>query len=197
VDQASVEEPEHATQELIGAPAADRCTNCDTPLAPDQRYCVNCGERRGKPRFSFEALVAPPPAPPPQRRRRFQVSSSFSFIAGLATLLLALGVGVLIGHNGNAPKQAASQAPVIKIGNLGGTGTTANTGTTPSTAFKASKVPKLTPKVIKKVQAAAAQVLGSSGVKNLSQNPTQQVGGSCSGGAGCQGGHFTGNFFGP
>jgi hypothetical protein len=49
--------------------------------------------------------------------------------------------------------------------------------------------------VIKKVQAAASKVLGS-GAKNLSNNVTQQVGGSCSGGTGCQGGKFTGNFFG-
>jgi hypothetical protein len=193
VESASIEEPGPATQELRSAAPADRCANCDAPLAPDQRYCINCGERRGKPRFSFEALVAPPPAPAPQRRRRFHVSSSVSFIAGVATLLLALGIGVLIGHNGNSAKTAAAPAPVIKIGDLGGTGT-ANTSTTPSTGFKAPTT-HLAPKVIKKVQAAASKVLGS-GAKNLSNNVTQQVGGSCSGGTGCQGGKFTGNFFG-
>lgn len=191
MEPASVEEPEPATQELLGAPHADRCTNCDAPLASDQRYCVNCGERRGKPRFAFEALVAPPPSPPPQRRRRFQLSSSTSFIAGIATLLLALGVGVLIGHNGNNAKPVAAAAPVIKIGNLGG----GQTNTTPASTgnFKAPTV-HLTPTVVKKVNAAAAKVLGS-GAKNLATNPVQQVNGACSGGAGCQGGKFTGNFF--
>jgi len=193
VDPASVEQPEPATQELIGAPAADRCSNCDAPLAADQRYCINCGERRGRPRFSFEALVAPPPAPPPERRRRFQVSSSVSFIAGVATLLLALGVGVLIGHNSNAPKQVAASNQPIKI-NVGGASATP-TATAPAKSFKASKIPKLTTKVIKQVQAAASKVLGS-GANNLSHNVTQQVGQSCSGGNGCQGGKFTGNFFG-
>jgi hypothetical protein len=191
VESASVEEPEPATQELISAAPADRCANCDAPLAPDQRYCINCGERRGKARFSFEALVAPPPAPAPERRRRFRVSSSVSFISGVATLLLALGIGVLIGHNGNSAKTAAAPAQVIKIGNLGGQAATTPTA---SSNFKAPKV-KLTPKVIKKVQAAASKVLGS-GANNLSNNVTQQVGGSCGGGNGCQGGKFTGNFFG-
>ena len=41
---------------------------------------------------------------------------------------------------------------------------------------------------------AAGQVLGTS--NNLAKDPTVQVGQSCSGGAGCEGGKFTGNFFG-
>jgi hypothetical protein len=36
-------------------------------------------------------------------------------------------------------------------------------------------------------------VLGNSG--NLASNATQQQGGACSGGAGCESGKFTGNFF--
>ena len=42
------------TRELPTAPATaseDRCGNCGTPLAHDQRYCVECGERRGQSRF--------------------------------------------------------------------------------------------------------------------------------------------------
>jgi hypothetical protein len=51
----------------------------------------------------------------------------------------------------------------------------------------------LTPKIQHQAAAAATKVFGQSG--NLSKNVTQQQGGSCSGGAGCQNGHFTGNFF--
>jgi hypothetical protein len=186
----------------LGAPGgADRCPNCGSPLAPDQRYCVECGERRGKGRFSFESLAVPkavaPPAPKPPRRPR--ISSSFSFILGVATLLLALGVGVLIGHNTNTPKQVAAQAPnqTIRVEGVGGStsGNTTKKAKTNSKSFKPAKTPKLTKKVVQKVQAAASTVLGS-GTKNLSNNVQQQVGQKCSGGNGCQGGKFTGNFFG-
>jgi hypothetical protein len=169
-------------------------------LATDQRYCLECGERRGKARFSFEALNRPPaPAPPPERRR-LHISSSVSLILGVATLLLAMGVGVLIGHDTNTKSVPAASGPqTIKIeGGLGGSngnaaGTKAAKGSTASGAFKAPSV-HLTPKVQQKVNQAASKVLGS-GAKNLSQNPTQQVGGSCSGGSGCQGGKFSGNYF--
>jgi hypothetical protein len=192
-------QPADASQDLLSAQPSDRCANCGSPLAPDQRYCVECGERRGKARFSFESVVAPKaPGAPRQQPRRPRVSSSFSFIAGVATLLLALGIGVLIGHNtNNAKPTAATPNQTIKITGLGGsnTNTTANSNNhLNSKSFTAPKV-HLSPKVVKKVNQAASTVLGS-GTKNLSSNPTQQVGQSCSGGAGCQGGKFTGNFFG-
>ena len=111
---------------------------------------------------------------------------------------MALGVGVLIGHNTNNPKPvAAATGQTIKVEGLGGSNTSTGASSTPasSKAFKAPKTPKLTKTVIKRVSAAASTVLGS-GTKNLSQNVTQQVGQSCSGGNGCQNGKFTGNFFG-
>jgi hypothetical protein len=193
--------PAETSQDLVSAAPSDRCSNCGSPLAPDQRYCVECGERRGKGRFSFESLAVPkaaaPAAPKPPRRPR--ISSSFSFILGVATLLLALGVGVLIGHNTNTPKQVAAATPnqTIRVEGVGGS-TSGNATKKPKTnskSFKAPKTPKLTKKVVQKVQAAASTVLGS-GTKNLSNNVQQQVGQKCSGGNGCQGGKFTGNFFG-
>lgn len=143
--------------------------------------------------------AAAPVAPKPPRRPR--ISSSFSFILGVATLLLALGVGVLIGHNTNTPKQTAAATPnqTIKVEGVGGS-TSSNHAKTKAAknnkSFKPTKTPKLTKKVVKKVNAAATTVLGS-GTKNLSQNPTQQVGQSCSGGSGCdtKTHKFTGNFF--
>jgi hypothetical protein len=199
MDPTSAADSQDATQELVAGPASDRCASCQTPLAPDQRYCVNCGERRGKTRFSFASPTAKPaPASAPERpRRRPTISSGLSLILGIATLLLAMGVGVLIGHNNNTKATQAAAAPqVIKI--QGGGGNSAATNTTPAStqanSFKATKTPKLTTKVVKKVQAAAAKVLGSQ--KNLSQNVTQAVGGACKGGSGCQGGKFTGNYFG-
>ena len=40
-----------ATTELVTGTVGGRCANCQAQLASDQRYCVNCGARRGKPSF--------------------------------------------------------------------------------------------------------------------------------------------------
>ena len=72
---------------------------------PDQRYCVECGERRGdRGCRSWTARarrrprrLAPPPAAAAAGRR---AASGATLIAGVGTLLLALGVGVLIGRSG-------------------------------------------------------------------------------------------------
>jgi hypothetical protein len=191
------------TTEFVAAGVGDRCSNCQTPLASDQRYCVNCGERRGKSRFAFDATNAQTAsaAPPKKPTHRPHVSSSFGFIAGVATLLLAMGVGVLIGHDtGKSAKttEAAAPSQVIKIEGGGGSGGNSSTKSASKKAIKSEfKAPTvhLTKKVAKAVQSAAANTLGSQGVKNLSNNPTQAVGGSCSGGAGCQNHKFTGNYF--
>ncbi len=38
----------------------ERCAGCDAPLVADQRYCLRCGIRRGRPRLDFTAFWAPP-----------------------------------------------------------------------------------------------------------------------------------------
>ena len=209
MDAIRAAEKDAPTTELLAGAVGDRCANCEAPLASDQRYCLNCGERRGKARFTFALLAAgavpgelQPPALPP-RRSRF--SGGTTLVAGVATLLLAMGVGVLIGHDSNTTTTRASSPIVINPGagtgagsaatsGIGGTASTA--GTARSRHGKAVKSPKvhLTPKVTQAANQAASKVLGSSG--NLTPNVTQQQGSSCSGGAGCQGGKFTGNFFG-
>src|SRR5450432_3902940 len=50
---------EAATQPLVSATVGDRCVSCGAPMSSDQRYCVACGERRGKPRFSLSAGETP------------------------------------------------------------------------------------------------------------------------------------------
>jgi hypothetical protein len=199
------------TTELVSSVAGDRCANCQTPLAPDQRYCVNCGERRGGARFSKEALAAPAApaaaaAAVPPRRQHPRVSSATTLVAGVATLLVAMGVGVLIGHysNDSTPQRAAQ---IITVGGSGTSTGAASTGisgaATAATATAAhhrathakTTVVHITQKTAKAATAAASKVLGNSANKNISGNVQQQVGGSCSGGAGCQNGKFTGNFF--
>jgi hypothetical protein len=199
---------ETPTTELVSGTVGDRCSNCQKPLASDQRYCVNCGTRRGKPRFSFDSLAAQSaaaakdPEPKPHRSR---VSAATTLVAGIATLLLALGVGVLIGHNSNSTPQRAAAAQILTVG--GGAGTSAGVGNSASGSATANlkkhgKVQKtkqvvvhLNAAVKAKASQAAARVFGNNG-GNLVSNPTQQVGQACSGGAGCNNGKFDGNFFG-
>jgi len=195
------------TTELVTAAVGDRCAKCQTPLAADQRYCLNCGERRGRARFSPEAFTtttttvtaAGATAAPPRQPR---LSSAASLVAGVATLLIALGVGVLIGHDSNGSSTTRPAAQVITVGGGGAAANTTASTASPTTKASKSKshgkaakptVVHVTAKTAKAATAAASKVLGSGG--SLSHNVTQKVGGSCSGGAGCQNGKFTGNFF--
>jgi hypothetical protein len=210
------------TGKLLPGAVGDRCANCGAPLASDQRYCVQCGERRGKSRFSASSLTAPPAqatatvtrGPDPSSRRP---SSGATVVAGIATLVLALGVGVEIGriaNNGNNANAKAPAAQVITVNGGGGSSvqtTTAGGGSTgapkahrhapappPKTEAKkaavAAKAAKPTQQAVQKASHAASSVLGGG---NGQQNNTVTSGQSCaSGSAGCQSGHFTGNFFG-
>ncbi len=191
---------------LLAGTVGDRCANCQKPLASDQRYCVNCGTRRGRPRFSFESLAAQaaPAEPVETTPHPARISAATTLVAGVATLLLAMGVGVLIGHNGSSTTQKAAAMPqIITVGGSGAAGGVASTGGNATAKLKKSgKVHKvkqvvvhLTAQTTAKAAAAANKVFGNNG-GNLVSDPTVQVGGACSGGAGCQGGKFTGNFFG-
>jgi hypothetical protein len=199
------------TRQLVGAAVGDRCVTCGAPLASDQRYCLNCGERRGKSRFPppSAGAQAEPPAAAPRDAGRRRLSSSATLVAGIATLLLAMGVGVEIGrisHTSNASTQRAS-APSVQVVTVGGSPGAVSTAASrsPSPGTKATRKTKaasttsnakapVTKKVAAKATQAAAQVLGSS-AKNLAP-ATVKTGQACHG-AGCQGGKFTGNFFGP
>jgi hypothetical protein len=147
------------------------------------------------------------------RPRRPRTSAGFNLIAGVATLLLAMGVGVLIGHNssGNTSNKAAAAPPAITINGAGSsnapTGSTAastgsGSGGTARSAGKSKKSgsaksakstapPKV---VIQKAAAAASKVTGGSAKV---ADPTATTGSSCTDGtAGCQNGKLTGNYFG-
>jgi hypothetical protein len=218
-----------ATQLLAGS-VGDRCANCGAPLASDQRYCIQCGERRGSSRFSTATMTAPKTAAaggatgaPPEPRRRW--SSGTTLIAGIATLLLAMGVGVLIGKAGNNNNNSRAGTPTVITVNGGGASSGsagassgaagANTGGTSTgtahhrTAARASHAPrtesakakqaastsKPSAAAVKKASNAASSVLGGSAGQ---QQSTVTTGSSCQAGtAGCQNGHFSGNFFGP
>jgi hypothetical protein len=196
---------------------SDACPSCGFQLATDQRYCLHCGQRRGDPRLPVMDAVnymemSRRPGPqqveavsPPSGRRRL-LSANASMVAAVATLVLALGVGVLIGRSGNSTEQTASAAPqIIRVGDSGTE--TADTATTGGGAAAASGGKKAKSASVKKAKEKAAT--GSSGASKATEEvfepapgvkiapPEQQVGGECDPSvAGCSDkGKFEGTFF--
>jgi hypothetical protein len=137
-------------------------------------------------------------APPPQRPQR-RVSPNMALFATIGVLLLAMGVGVLIGRSGNHTIASAPAAPqVIEVGGTGESETASNEGTSGGGATGGSSK-KQKPKTLKKAaetqEGAESFLKPANGVK---LPPAKvEVGGKCEQGtAGCEGGEFTGNYFG-
>jgi len=123
--------------ETVGLPAlgkeGDTCEQCGSVLATDQRYCLNCGCRRGESRVDYEkrlnggiaasngAVAAAPPA-------NQQWTPAFAILA-IALLGVMLLLGVLIGKKGNNNTQtvAAQAAPTTTAAAAAPTNTTATT----------------------------------------------------------------------
>lgn len=195
----------------------EHCPSCGVQMAADQRYCLECGQRRGDPRLPImdavvfmDAAKRPPkaaatPAPPSGKKPR--MTANASLIAGVGTLLLAMGIGVLIGKTGEGSSTAGAGTPqVIKVGGGGETASTATGGGAASGAKGGGAGGKGSANAAKskaKLAAdssgttkAAAEVLKPAGDVKLPPATVQQ-GGKCeSGAAGCENGEFTGEFFG-
>ncbi len=102
--------------------ARESCARCGAPVASDQRYCLECGERRTP--MSSVLLGGPAsgaPARPPSTPRApgaglpggaGERSATLTVIAGVGVLLLAMGVGVLIGRSTGAGTTAASPSVI-------------------------------------------------------------------------------------
>lgn len=105
-------------------PRAGRCGACGAALAADQRYCLSCGARREHARLPFQdALLAPtypaqpgpyapavaPPAlwSPPASTG----PNTATMLAALACVLVAFGVGILIGDDGGQQPLVVGGAP--------------------------------------------------------------------------------------
>jgi hypothetical protein len=113
---------------------AETCEQCGAPLATDQRYCLECGQRRGGPRIDYRHYMggsaqrsepgapaepaAPAPGEEPSKPQRD--FAPLAAVGGIAVLGLMLLVGVLIGK-GNGGSTAAAPAPVVIKGPSGET----------------------------------------------------------------------------
>jgi hypothetical protein len=137
-----------ASQPSSATPAA-ACASCGAPLASDQRYCLQCGEsvvpmssvlKAGTPMGAAAAFgetgpgagaspptaLTPPSIPPPRPPGSSEDSSrnnALTVIAGVGVLLLAMGIGVLIGRSTSA-KPSAAPAQVITVGSTPSSGAT-------------------------------------------------------------------------
>jgi uncharacterized OB-fold protein len=188
-----VTEPESLAPALA---SGDQCANCGSHLAPDQHYCLVCGERRGPARFSAIPTSGTVTTTITEQRlpvRPPRFSSAATLIAGVATLLIAMGIGVYIGGLGKSNNSGSGQP--VRVLTVGG-GSAAPIGTTAATAATGGSNAgnsKHKTSTGSKKSGSAAKVVTT--VKNLPP-PTVTVGASGSG-KGYQKGKFTGHFFGP
>jgi hypothetical protein len=151
MDHAIAMDPLDATQPTVAMEPAgtiEPCPHCGAQLTLDQRYCLECGaprtylsgmllERLQTP--SAQASSSDIQLPSPGGRGALQAQSSSSawqrgsvvtLIAGVGVLLLAMGVGVLIGRSGDSGSSASPAPQVISVG--GASTGVAGTSTTPS-----------------------------------------------------------------
>ncbi len=124
--------------------AGERCRECAAPLAADQRYCLNCGHRRGEPRVDFQqhlparkpgpgqngaaptAATAAPATPgsPSAGEKAQRDYAPLAAVGGIAVLGVMLLIGVLIGR-GDGGSETAAPPQVVRVQGEGGGGATA------------------------------------------------------------------------
>ncbi len=187
---------------------SEQCQNCGAHVAQDQRYCLNCGQRRGDPRLPIMDASAfmetsmqqrRPQAGTPAPPKKSRMSPNASLIAGVGTLLLAMGVGVLIGHSGSHSGSTAT-APPVQVVTAPSSGAAAGAAATKTASSDTGGSSTKTSK------AATASHSSSSQAANSVLKPTAKAGklppanvgvGDPGKGRGYKNGKFTGDFFGP
>jgi hypothetical protein len=183
----------------------EQCSACGAPMASDQRYCLVCGERNGPARVP--ALDRPQQrtdeTPAARSSQRPRTSVNTALIAGVGTLLLALGVGVLIGRSSNNSTAKTPPPQVVTVAGGGGSAGSAGTGGAASTGqaaktsgAAAAKTSKSNAAAGSAAAAAAAKAATKAAAKAKGPPPKVVTVGSPGKGPGYQKGHFTGNFFG-
>ena len=149
-------DPTEQTQAL--GEAGERCRECAAPLAADQRYCLNCGHRRGEPRVDFQqrlparkpgpnqngaapttANAAPvTPGSPSAGEKAQRDYAPLAAVGGIAVLGVMLLIGVLIGR-GDGGSEAAPPPQVVRVQGEGGGATASDEDVKPNGAAKQAK----------------------------------------------------------
>lgn len=108
-------------QETFGE-EGEPCAGCHALMADDQRYCLNCGRRRGGERVPYAELLAgreagevlpsdAPEAPESRRRPDSNLMAGLAALAGVFVFALGMAIGLLV--RDDQPQQVAA-APVIQ-----------------------------------------------------------------------------------
>ena len=186
----------------VGVPG-DACTTCGSALSPDQRYCLSCGTRRSGANLHFQQILAAeaaaqaPAASPAQAADGAggaTTRSSMPALASIACLLLALGVGVLIGKSGSGSAsagttQAVTAAPLATDAAAGAADAEATaakkkstTSDTPAASTAANpslkKLESLSPEQYQKESLKLPKTVGTGGAPPPVDNKAPAGGGS-------------------
>src|SRR5262245_52140060 len=121
-------------QQSLGV-QGEPCKGCGSPLASDQRYCLNCGKRRGESPIAYADYlgaggangVAPPgqlpaTAPVPAPANPWAAALGIALLGGLVL------VGVLIGRGGDEGTVTAAAPVAAAEGTAADTSETVSAG---------------------------------------------------------------------
>jgi hypothetical protein len=188
VDHLSVTEPAAAGESAsavaqpIPVVTSERCAQCAAPLAPDQRYCLHCGAPRAhvngpisgrrpdgpSPTAGPSGQHAPPgvsrgpsggpPSTPFAHAQPTNRNNTLALLAGVGVLLLAMGVGVLIGR----ADAGSAKVPPAQVISVGGSAAGSSTTATPTTTTTTETPPAPSAKKTSKAKAASSTGTGSS-----------------------------------
>ena len=190
----------------VGVPG-DACTTCGSALSPDQRYCLSCGTRRSGANLHFQQILAADAAAQAPAASTAQAAggagtggaaprSSMPALASIACLLLALGVGVLIGKSGSGSAsagttQAVTAAPLATDAAAGAADAEATaakkkskstTSDTPAASTAANpslkKLENLSPEQYQKESLKLPKTVGTGGAPPPKDNKAPAGGGS-------------------
>ncbi|CAB4919763.1 unannotated protein [freshwater metagenome] len=188
-------------------PHGEPCTACGSPLAADQRYCLNCGIRRADTRLAFRDILAAKAAAgaaqPPAGGAASGADAgdsrwgTFAALAGLCALLIALGIGILIGNTGK--ESVSTPAPQVVTVTGGGatsgsdtSGSGTSSGSSKSTSKSSGstsksskatsdtvkKLDSLTPEQYQKQSQKLPKTVGTGGTAPAPDNKAPAGGGS-------------------
>jgi hypothetical protein len=192
------EVPTEVVPAIVTTAATDRCGNCAAQMAADQRYCLECGERRGDPRMPYmngRPQVGEPISARPARARRSASAANTTLVAGVGTLLLAMGVGVLIGRSNGDTRVA--KAPPVQVVTVAGVAGAVASGAPASSSTPADTTSGATTDGAKAKANAGKGATSKSATKGVpkASAPVVKVGAKGKG-KGYNNGKFTGDFFG-
>jgi hypothetical protein len=156
---------------MSGQSQFEPCEECGAPLDSQQRYCVNCGARRGNganPASRYFAAMSKRARRPPVRPPAKDGSGSrAAAVAFFALLPIAVAIGVVVGRSGGnggeneALLEALRNRPAAVAGTSAGTAATTANAAGKGKARKAAQSTKGGGKVVAETSNGAVhQVTG-------------------------------------